>query len=187
MLLGLGEPAGKRLRAVEGEHPPGSRFGIEPVRESGLDVRRFVREGEWFEAAGNLVRKAGHVLRGLLFHARQRGPLGLRLDAPNSLPIDEQEVIGPAVSLPHRELADRDPLTSPQVRIVAVLHDPARSLELPIDLDSGPGLCREIVVPSGSLIRQWSALHTSPPAHRRKRRIRVQRSESGGVFATASA
>lgn len=64
----------------------------------------------------------------MLFDAGQCGALGLRRDAPHGLSVDEQQVIGAAVSS-HRELADDDARAGPQVQVTTALES-LSSLEL---------------------------------------------------------
>ena len=59
--------------------------------------------------------------------------LGLRLQRADSLFIDIQKIVGEAVALGHRELADGDTATGGQVNLVAILNDPASLAQLPVD------------------------------------------------------
>lgn len=59
---------------------------------------------------------------------------------------EEQEVVDPAVALLQGELPNRDAEAGADVGLGGVLDDPARSLQLPVDVDSRPRLPREVGV-----------------------------------------
>ncbi len=51
----------------------------------------------------------------------------------DSLAVHEEQVVGLAMALSQRELADRDPRAGVDVRVLPVLDDPARLIEQGID------------------------------------------------------
>jgi hypothetical protein len=134
----LPDPAGERLRPVEPEHLPAARLGVERVREPRLDSGRLVGERQRpFERALHPVGQAVEVLRRLPLDARQRRPLGLRLDHADRLAVDEKEVVDAPVWRLEDELPDGDAARGGEVRVARVLHRPARGLEHLVDLDPG--------------------------------------------------
>jgi len=120
-------------------------------RAAGLeDERQPSGHGQRLEP--DLRGQALGVHGALPLHAGQRGALRLGLDDADRLLVDVDQVVGAAVSLRHRGLADGDTLRGKEVAVLAVLHDPACRGELTVDEDAG-----------ALLGGQANLVHESPP------------------------
>lgn len=151
------DPAGHRLRTVEREDRPRAWIGVEAVREARLLAGGFVGERQPVESALHLSGHAGRVLARLDLDLGKGGALGLSLDGPDGLTLDEQQVVRSAVTFGHRELASGNSTTGVEVQLGPVLDEPPASHELPVDLDPrlgfGGQICRigrRLLSPSAS-------------------------------------
>ena len=115
------------------EYVPASRIRIEQVREAGFHASAEIHERQWSNRRIEILGKPLRVLRSLALDADQRDAFPLRLQSPNRLPVDEQQVVGEPVALRHLELADGDTAPRGEVDLVAVLDLPARHFEVGVN------------------------------------------------------
>src|ERR1039457_1921432 len=76
----------------------------------------------------------------------ERGPLGLGLDHPGRLAMDEQQVINPPVRLVQCKFANRDPRADAQVQCILALNHPASCGHMLVDFHPGPRLASEVIM-----------------------------------------
>ena len=100
------QPAGQGGGLVKGKHGAGTRLGVQPLGEMGLDAGGFVAEGQrphpGRQAGGQALRVAGR----LQLHPGQGGALLFGLDHACGLAVDVQQVVGHAKAGVERKLAD---------------------------------------------------------------------------------
>jgi hypothetical protein len=129
---------------VEREHAAAARVRVVAVGEPRLRAGRLVDEREGVDRWPDPLRQAVDVLPALVLHLDQSGPLGLRLDHPGRLAVNEKEIVDPAVTFLQDELPDRYPRPGGDVRAVGMLNDPAGRGKLPVNVLPGLRLAGEI-------------------------------------------
>ena len=107
---------------------------------------RLVDEGERVHGGLDPVGQPVDVLAALVLDLDQGRPLGLGLDHPGGLAVEEEQVVDPAVALLQGELPDSDAGPSCHVRLSGVLDHPTGRLELSVDVDPGLSLSSEVSV-----------------------------------------
>ena len=108
--------------------------GLEAVDEPGLDSGADVQERKRIDRRIQFHRQPRRILVRLQLDAGQGVSDGLRFDNADSLPVDEQHVVGEPVAGRHPELAHGNPKSGGEIHLVAVLDDPARLGERRVDL-----------------------------------------------------
>ena len=133
-----GQGAGLR----EGEDPPRPGLRVVAVGEVGLRAAGLEDERQPSVAGQRLEPYRGRQPRGvqggLPLHSRQRGALRLRFDQTDGPLVHVEEVVDPAVALPHDHFTDDHALAGEEIGFGAVLHDPASIVKLPVDQNPGP-------------------------------------------------
>ena len=138
-------PTGECLRPMEPKHLAAARVWIDRAREPRLKARRFVVERhEPLRLRAHPVRQPIPILRRLPLHPGQRLALLLSLDHTSRDPVHEQQVVGPAVRRFQHELTDRDATGGREVRLLPVLHHPARRSQHLVDPHARAGLRGQI-------------------------------------------
>src|SRR5581483_1649367 len=138
-------PGGERLRTVEPEDLAARRLRIERVREPRLGAGRLVDERQrTLERRRNVVRDPIDVLRRLPGDAGERLPLLLRLQRTDSRTVDEEEVVGTAVTGREHELPHSNAAGGAQVDSAIALDDPPGGGQHLVDADARLSFRREV-------------------------------------------
>ena len=156
----LSYPHRQGFGSVEGEQPPVLRIGVQGVDEPGFHPCGLVAEGQRPQRRGIHRRQAGAVLVGLEHHPGERVPHRLRLNRPDRLATDEQDVIGPPMIGFEHHLTDRHSGTSSEIHLVRILHHPAAGNQPLIDVAAGSLFSRDVVGVGHSRVR------LQPPSRR---------------------
>lgn len=116
------------------------------VGEVRLRPGGLVDEGQRVDRRFHPSGQAVDVLAALVLHLGERGALGLGLDHPDWLAVDEQQVVDTAVALFKNELPDGYTPSGTEVGLVGMLDDPPGRHELPVDVDTRLGLARKVLL-----------------------------------------
>jgi hypothetical protein len=108
-------------------------LSIGPVGEGSFDAGGLVGEGPRLAPSWQPLS----VASGLHFNAGERRALLLRFDHAAGLAVEIEQVIGEAMAIVQRELADRHAGSGPEIDIGHALHDPPGGGEQAVDLFSG--------------------------------------------------
>ena len=84
---------------MEREDATATRVRVIAIRKPGLSARGLVDERERIDGRIEPVREPLDVLAALVLDLDQRLALGLGLDHPSGLAIEEQQIVDPAVRL----------------------------------------------------------------------------------------
>ena len=133
---------GQRVRSREVEDPAGAGLGVVPVGELGFAARRLEYERQPAVVGQRLQPHLGPqpvgVLGRLPLHTGQGRALRLRLDHPDDMLVDVEQIIGPAVPSRHHLFADGDSrrgiVASEKVLVLTALDVPTGLGQLTIDL-----------------------------------------------------
>ena len=134
LLLQVGK-AEQFLGPMKAEDRPAAGVGLQGIGEPGHLAGGLVGEGEGQAMTGKGPGQAIEVLARLGFDAREGMPARLRLDNADGLGIGVEQIVGLAGG--ERKLTHGDPAPRRNIQLAKVLHDPARLLELAIDLLAG--------------------------------------------------
>lgn len=119
---------------MERKDRAGPWFWVKQIREMSFLAGRLVEERERPAVGGETFGKALAVTLGLDLHPTESPSLFLRLDSPSHGPIHVQDVVDRAGL--ERKLPYSDAGPRMKIHGAAILNDPARCLELSIDLFS---------------------------------------------------
>ena len=150
---GLRHPRLERLGPREVEDRAAPRHRVEPVGEVGYGAVGLEQERQGDAIHVEPVGDARGILRRLGFHPGQ-GSLRLGFDGAGDRAVYVEQVVGGAEPGLHGELAHGDAGARGEVELLLVLDQPARRLEVGVDIAArpllgsiahvtvGPGLCK---------------------------------------------
>lgn len=124
--------------------------------------------------------QARRIHRRLPLDARQGRALGLGLDDPDNLPLDVEEVVGPAVARLHDHLTAGHAIAGEQVQAALVLHRPTGVSKLTVDEHACTLLRRQLPLlhigihrcqPMPGMRFRGSGLSRAPVAHVRCKKV----------------